>query len=231
VSKRKKSRVPAPPRPVQAPKRRVQAPQRRVEQHGAGGSSRLLFGVLAAVIVLAAIVVGLLLAFRGGSGAAANGQDGPCVRQTFSPMGRQHVQKLKSAFQYNSFPPTSGPHYPIPAIWNIYDQPVPEIRLVHNLEHGGIVVQYGSKVPKTAVDQIAGWYAQSPNAVIVAPLGPLDQIPAKAPADADSKIYLTAWTHVAACTSFDQGAFDRFRDDYRGKGPERFPVDSLQPGT
>ena len=45
------------------------------------------------------------------------------------------------------------------------------------------------------------------------------------------KIALTAWTQLATCTRFDEKAFSAFRDAFRGKGPERFPVSSLKPGT
>jgi hypothetical protein len=189
------------------------------------------FLALAGAILIAAVAVGVLVAFRGGGNdAAATGTDGPCVRQTFPPLGRQHVESLRSGFQYNSFPPTSGPHYPIPAVYNIYDQPVPEIRLVHNLEHGAIVVQYGSKVPKQTVEQIAAWYSKDPLGLVVAPLPAVSEIQAKPRAGYEDKIFLTAWTHVATCTGFDEGVFDRFRDDFRGDGPEKYPVSALQPG-
>ena len=46
-----------------------------------------------------------------------------------------------------------------------------------------------------------------------------------------NKVALTAWTHHALCPRFDEAAFKAFRDAYRGKGPERFPVSSLMPGT
>jgi hypothetical protein len=192
------------------------------------------FLALGGAILIAAVAVGLLMAFRGGGDdAAATGVDGSCVRQTFPPMGRQHVESLRSGFQYNSFPPTSGPHFGVPAVFNIYDQPVPEIRLVHNLEHGAIVVQYGSKVPQQTVQQIAAWYSKDPLGLVVAPLPPASEIKAKAPAGYENKIFLTAWTHLATCTTFDEGAFDHFRDDYRGPdgdAPEKFPLSALQPG-
>jgi hypothetical protein len=33
------------------------------------------------------------------------------------------------------------------------------------------------------------------------------------------------------CPTFDEKAFSAFRDAYRGKGPERYPVDTLTPGA
>jgi hypothetical protein len=235
VAKKKKSRVPAPPRPAQGSKRRVQAPQRRVEHHDER-RTRMWFLALGAAIVVAVAAVGIAMAFRGGgSSGAPTGTDGPCVRATYAPMGREHVSELKSSFKYNSYPPSSGPHFPVPAVYNIYDQPVPQIRLVHNLEHGAIVVLYGAKVPQATVQKIAAWYAESPLGMVVAPLGSASEMHATPPAGADSKIFLTAWTHVATCSTFDEGAFTRFRDDFRnpnGDAPEtpNFPLSALQPG-
>jgi hypothetical protein len=238
VAKKKKSRVPAPPRPVQAAERRVQAPQKRVDHGGGGNRSRMWFLIVGGAVLLAAIVVGVLLAFGGGDSAAAdNGVDGPCVRETFAPMGRQHVDKLSEGFKYNSFPPTSGPHYPpgpkAPAVWNVYDAPVDELALIHNLEHGGVVVQYGPDVSPQTVQQIVAWYGDSPEGLVVAPLPESMPIAPAPPADWQSKIFLTAWTHVASCSAFSEDAFTNFRDDYRGPdgdAPEKFPLSALQPG-
>ena len=47
---------------------------------------------------------------------------------------------------------------------------MPEIRLVHNLEHGAVILQYGDKVPAAQVQRITAWYQQDANAVVVAPL-------------------------------------------------------------
>ncbi|HKO75388.1 MAG TPA: DUF3105 domain-containing protein [Gaiellaceae bacterium] len=191
---------------------------------------------LGVAIIVAAAVVGIVLATRSGS-AEASGPDGACTRQTFPPMGRQHVEKLSSDFRYNSYPPTSGPHYPpgskAPAVWNLYDTPVDEAALVHNLEHGGVVVQYGADVPDSTVEEITRWYQDqdTQNGLVVAPIWP--SIQATPPADAGKKIYLTSWTHLMTCPTFDQGAFDNFVDDYRGPSgdaPEKFPLDSLAPG-
>jgi hypothetical protein len=224
VAKKKKSRVPAPPRPVQAPQRRVQAPQKWVDHGGGENRSRMWFLVVGGVLLAGAIVVGMLLAFRGGDSAAANGVDGLCVRKTFPNQGRQHVDKLTEGFKYNSFPPTSGQHYPpgpkAPAVWNVYEAPVDQLALVHNLEHGGVVVQYGPEVSPQTVQQIVAWYADSPEGLVVAPLPESMPEAAAPPPDWES-------------SGFDEDAFTNFRDDYRGPdgdAPEKFPLSALQPG-
>jgi flagellar basal body-associated protein FliL len=222
MAKRKKSRVPAPPkRVVQAPKaRQTQRDPRR---------TRVLFLALGGLIVVAAAAVGIAVAMGGGS-AADTGVSGSCVRQTFPAQGRQHVQQLGKGFKYNSTPPTSGPHFPAPAVWNVYTAPVEEFRLVHNLEHGGVVVQYGSEVPQATVAKIVAWYDQDPRGLIVAPLPP--ELEQEKP-ELRNKIALTAWTHLMTCSTFDEGPMNDFLDDYRGPqgdGPEKYPLDALQPG-
>lgn len=174
---------------------------------------------LGGALVLAAAIVGIALAVADGGEdfLAAAG----CTTADFPELGRQHVSQLKKDFEYNSTPPTSGPHHPIPAVWNVYDRPVAQFRLVHNLEHGGIVVQYGDDVRPETVARMVGWYRSDPNGMIVAPLPQLG-----------ADIALTAWTHLATCSSgFDENAFSQFRDDHRFKGPEAFPPESLAPGS
>jgi hypothetical protein len=225
VAKKKKARVPAPPkRVVQAPKT-YHAPRdpRR---------TRLIFIAVGAAIVVAAAVVGLGFLVRDND-ALANGPSGTCLRQTFPPQGRQHVRKVSESFEYSSVPPTSGPHYgaPLgPAVWSVYDRPLDQSALVHNLEHGGVVVQYGSGVPQTAVQQLVDWYGEDPRGLVIAPLPP--ELEEERP-ELENTIALTAWTHLMTCPGFDKGALDTFLDDYRGPGgdaPEKFELDALQPG-
>ena len=138
---------------------------------------------------------------------------------TYPSEGRGHVFSLTAKVHYKTFPPTSGKHYAVPAIFDQYDQPVKEIQLVHNLEHGAIVLQYGSKVSQADVAKISDFYRSDPTALVVAPLPKLG-----------NKIALTAWTHLGTCTRFSESAFKGFRSAYRYKGPEHFPPAALNPG-
>ena len=195
----------------------------------------LLLGVFAASGIVMLALVLLWLTARGGGGSAALAstlQDAGCTLRSYKAQSRNHVLAVPKGFKYNSFPPTSGPHHPEPAIWNEYDQPVEQLRLIHNLEHGGLVVQYGSRVPRSTVNELGAFYRSDPNGMILAPLPRLG-----------NRITMAAWTtpglrgtgrgegRLATCTEFDQKAFEAFRDEYRGKGPERLPVSALQPGT
>jgi hypothetical protein len=68
-------------------------------------------------------------------------------------LGNAHLQRLgDSHAPYNSEPPTSGPHMPGIAPWGFYDKPIPKEYQVHNLEDGGVLIQYNC--PKGCPDLI-----------------------------------------------------------------------------
>jgi hypothetical protein len=228
----KKARTPPPPR------RPVQAPRTRTSAGRAADRRRFLVpAALAGLGVVGLIVIAALFAFGGdndsGSGPSALREAG-CTLQAFPAQSRDHVQGLPKGFKYNSSPPTSGPHHPQPAPFDVYEEPVEQFRLVHNLEHGGVVIQYGRRVPEQTVNQIVEWYRDDPNGIVIAPLPSLG-----------NTIALAAWTAevdasggaeargegiLAKCERFDEEAFDSFMDEFAFRGPERFPEDQLAPG-
>ena len=57
-------------------------------------------------------------------------------------MAAQHIEIDEQHETYNSNPPTSGPHYVEPAQAGFYDEALPDEQLVHNLEHGYVVIWY-----------------------------------------------------------------------------------------
>lgn len=180
----------------------------------------MLLGLVGAIVAIA-LAAGLGIALGGGGGASDEELAiGGCVANTFPEQDRNHATELPEGYRYNSFPPSSGTHYPRPAIWNVYEEPVRQLLLVHNLEHGGVVVQYGDQVPEATVEQLRAWYQEDPVGIVLAPLpGLKDQVAA------------TAWRHVLRCPGFSEQALDRFVDAFRFKGPERFPESAMQPGT
>jgi hypothetical protein len=187
----------------------------------------LLYGFAAAGIVGLAAVIAVVALGGGGSTAGAKAaissiRAAGCQFKTYPALPRSpHYATLtpKPPPKWNSFPPSSGLHYVTPLVFGEYDQPVVEIQAVHNLEHGAMILQYGSKVPKADVDAITQWYRDDPNALVVAPL----------PALGD-KVAMTAWTRWAECKGFDEKAAGTFRKAFRYHGPEVYPKSFLDPG-
>jgi hypothetical protein len=228
----KKPRTPPPPRRVQAPKTRPGGPSRGGQRTAVGDlgarQRTILYGVAAAGIV-GLIVVVALIAFTGGSNSGKDAAQAlaaaGCRYKHYPAQPRTpHYTTLTPATKpsWNSYPPSSGRHYFQWVLWGNYTEPVPIIKEVHNLEHGGMIVQYGNKVPKATVDKINAFWQKDPTAMLVAPLPNLG-----------NKIALTAWTQWAECTTFDEKAFKAFQSAFRYHGPESpfFPKSALQPGT
>src|SRR5207244_699484 len=88
---------------------------------------------------------------RGGVGYFAYGATASLPGTQFPDQGNLHIASPESPHQpYNSDPPTSGPHLPYIAPWGVHTRPIPRELQVHNLEDGGVVVQYNCECPDIA---------------------------------------------------------------------------------
>ena len=170
------------------------------EQSGAVSRSarrRRLWASGLGVAVAAAALVGYW-AYR----AAA---DLPGVK--FADLGNLHISMPTDPHvPYNSEPPTSGPHLPYIAPWGIHTTPiVPELQ-VHNLEDGGVMVQYHCATPcPQLVEQLTAIVKRYDIQVILAPYPWMR-----------TRIALTAWTRLDAFDEFDEARIVRFIRAYRG---------------
>lgn len=229
----KKSRTPAPPRTVQAPKRRT-------EPRKPGRGRLWLAAGLGALLVAGAI--GAVAYFALGGDAEAGGSDA-CQVQTVEAQGGGHVEKLPEDFEPASFPRVTGPHHPQTIIYGEYDQPVNQLQLVHNLEHGAVVVQWGAGVSEETVNAIRAWYRTDPRGMVIAPLPENDQAERLR-----NRIMLASWVaerdgdgpearitkqegKLASCSRFDEDAFNDFLDEYRARGVEAFTLEQMAPGS
>lgn len=64
------------------------------------------------------------------------------IGDTVEPIGAQHIPSGERFTGYNTVPPSSGPHWDRPAACGVYDQEVPDERVVHNMEHGNVIISY-----------------------------------------------------------------------------------------
>ena len=121
--------------------------------------------------------------------------------------GNRHVMTLKEPLPaYNSEPPTSGPHLPYIAPWGIHTEPIPNQLQVHNLEDGGVLVQYNCPDGcPDLVSKLTRIVAGYDHQVILAPYPGMK-----------TRIALTAWTRLDAFNDFDESRIRRFITAYRG---------------
>ena len=185
------------------------------------------------IVALGAVIAAIALA-KGGGGSgsasvAAAMRAAGCTLKTAPAKSRKHVSSLKAKIKYNTDPPSTGSHYYSPAVWDFYTTPAAPVQVVHNEEHGGVIIWWGNKVPQSTIEKLRAFYNSSPNGMLGTPYASLG-----------NKIALTVWTapagglgegHVATCSTYNEKAFTAFRDAYRGKGPERYPTDTETPGS
>ena len=125
--------------------------------------------------------------------------------QTIPSLGNAHlVSQNDPHVPYNSDAPTSGPHLSYIAPWGIHTKPIPKELQVHNLEDGGVLVQYNCDCPEL-VAKLRAIVERYKNHVILAPYPGMKQ-----------KIALTAWGRIDGFDEFDEARVTRFVSAYRG---------------
>lgn len=133
--------------------------------------------------------------------------------QFIADQGRNHVS-LGSPFNYNSNPPTSGPHFATPADWGVYDKEIPDQALIHNLEHGGVWLAYKPGIDGETVKKLEAIAKDFGRKVVMAPRSAND-----------SDVALAAWNHLDkfSAAEFSEERVRAFIKAYRNRGPEFVP--------
>jgi hypothetical protein len=140
----------------------------------------------------------------------------PVFGEAVPIQGQQHIALDQSHPPYNSDPPTSGWHYAEPAEAGFYESSLPDEQLVHNLEHGHVIISYDcARVAdcedvKTELRGLVGRFQRW-------------KIVAVARENADAAIALTAWGRIDKLDSYDEDRVDAFVKRWRNRGPENTP--------
>jgi hypothetical protein len=167
-------------------------------------------------IWIGAAVIGILLLI-GVVAWSIQKANQPVPGEVMPSQGQQHIAPGQSHPPYNSDPPTSGWHYDEPAEAGFYETALPDEQLVHNLEHGHVIISYDcSKVTddcedvkaelRRVVDRFQRW-----------------KIVAVARENADAGIALTAWGRIDKINSYDEDRVVAFVKRWRDRGPENTP--------
>ncbi|HEY4768489.1 MAG TPA: DUF3105 domain-containing protein [Candidatus Limnocylindria bacterium] len=187
----------------------TEAMTRRVGEGGSPIDWRIL--LIGGVLGLGAVVVLVLLLFGGGGGGPAVGVG---VRQADD--GRGHIADGVAGGPYSSTPATSGTHWATPTNWGIYSTALPEELVLHNLEHGGLVIWYqptaladGDLAALTAYVQTQ--VASERFKVILTPWGG---------SDFGHPIAVTSWNWLLYLDTADIDQVRAFLDDHYGEAPE-----------
>lgn len=110
---------------------------------------------------------------------------------------------------YNSNPPTSGPHFADwHRDWAFYDEEQPIGGLVHNMEHGGIVLFYDPEIDEVLKDELRD-YVDDTFKIIASPRDGME-----------APVVLVAWGVYEEFEDFDVDRFERFYRFNLNNAPE-----------
>ena len=130
------------------------------------------------------------------------------------PGGRRHFPQSETYDDYNSNPPTSGPHTAAVAP-GVDDVPVPKESAVHNMEHGQVVVWYNCSAGEQPLDEPVCAGLRQELATIVTEANDSGKKVLMTPyPDMDNRIALTAWQFLDVFDEFDAQRVRTFVDTF-----------------
>jgi hypothetical protein len=203
--------------------RREEAKQRRMEelrrrQRKAQMRKFYYAGIIA--LVVGGIVAAVLLAGKAGEKAkrdlkALATAAGCTSLQEPASEGATHVT-APTRVTYKTNPPTSGNHYGQTSFTGILSNPLPQglqdENLVHNMEHGQVIIWYKPDIPGTLLDQFKAEVRKDPTRLILVPRATMDY-----------QVAFTAWQRLIGCSTANERSVavaPKFFDTFKGKGPE-----------
>lgn len=167
--------------------------------------------VIAGVLFVALLVY---LVVKDAVPRALPGQDVPI-------QGQEHVQPGVPHDPYNSDPPTSGPHYPTTAETGFFNEAPLDEYLVHNLEHGHVIIWYNcSKLSEadcgTLKTQIRDVMSRAGNSAITG-TSKMNAVPRPT---MTTTLAVTAWGRLYTADEFDRNLILAFARAFRDNAPE-----------
>lgn len=127
-------------------------------------------------------------------------------------LGRQHVEEKSYS---SSQLPTSGPHAS-PVKWGVYESEQRDDQLIHNMEHGGIVVTYKPGISDTELSQLTRLLGSpfsepkfAPTKIVLAPRS-----------KNQSQIVLSSWRRSQSLETYNKETIIMYVKRNLGKSPE-----------
>ena len=145
--------------------------------------------------------------------------EGVGVEQELMPVGpsglNEHVP-FPETVEYSTVPPTSGEHWDTPARCGFYEEGLPDERIVHNLEHGIIVVSY-NLAAQDEVEELREAMDDIPLAQVWGLTRFYDKLPA-------GTVAVATWGVLDTMKGVDRDRLRTFIETYAGNlGPEVIP--------
>ncbi|MCW2921061.1 MAG: hypothetical protein JWL76_935 [Thermoleophilia bacterium] len=139
-------------------------------------------------------------------------RDGCTDVKEYESAGRNHTD---GPYTYEQNPPVSGDHNAVAKEWGLYDTTQPDGNVVHNLEHGHIVITHKGLSQKEE-DELLDQARINPYHLLVMPRK-------KNPKDG---VYYSVWTAQVYCKKPSAAALQYMIEEWRDQGPELFTEDA-----
>ena len=116
------------------------------------------------------------------------------------------------------WPPTSGHHWPRWAKCGFYEEELPDELVVHNMEHGNIVISY-NLINQKDIDSLKKSFSD----ISLSELWGVARFYSRIP---EGQVSLSTWGVTDSFTDIDTPRIRRFFEAYHGiLGPEKIPCD------
>ncbi|HEV3497066.1 MAG TPA: DUF3105 domain-containing protein [Actinomycetes bacterium] len=136
--------------------------------------------------------------------AAARQAAGSQGVRTFPVAGQDHIQPSEQPDNWNSNPPTSGDHLATPLPPGVYGSDQDMRALVHNLEHGYVLILYKG-IPKDGLDQLETFVEDRDGSkLVLAPWSGLES----------NGVALAAWQNLETMQRVNLDVVQAFVNDY-----------------
>jgi hypothetical protein len=136
--------------------------------------------------------------------AAGREAAGSTGLKTFPEAGRNHIAANEQPDNWNSNPPTSGDHLAAPLPPGVYDNDQDMRALVHNLEHGYVVILY-KNLPQDQLGQLREFAeGRDGSKLVLAPYSGLEQ----------DGVALAAWRNLETMQRVNMDVVQAFVNDY-----------------
>jgi len=210
--------------------------EQREQEAKAAQARKRMVGYGGGFVLVLAVVAVLVLVLAGGdeSGSvpeqkefdlAKAARSAGCELRDVKASGNfDHTTDPNERVKYNSNPPTSGRHYVIPADDGAYSTAPTDEQLVHELEHGRVIIWFKPSLPADTRADLKALFDEDTYQMVLAPR-------AKMP----YQVAASAWNgtpepsglgRLITCDSAEPGLWDAlraFRDEHRSNGPEPVP--------
>ncbi len=156
--------------------------------------------------------IGILLVGFAGLVVVSKQSETPRPGVAHADEGRNHVEQKNYT---EDEVPTSGDHA-APVAWGVYETEQRDDQLIHNLEHGGIVVTYRPDIPTNELGELKRLLSKpysepkfAPTKIVLAPR----------PANKE-KIVLSSWQRSQSLDVYDKNLVINYVKRNLGKSPE-----------